>query len=202
MKSAIVLASIGFASALSMKGQVEAQADAQLSADLTAEFLNNPGGNLNWNYLGGGFQDCAVGVDGLVWVTTTGQQIQNYNPATGAWVTLPGAAVRISVDNWGRPWVSNQGGNVYVYDSGNWIMKSGICATDIGVGVSGQVWVIGCNSVYYSGGASISRLNADNSWTTIDGAAVQIDVHPDGYPFVINSMGNIYRRIRTSNSWS
>jgi hypothetical protein len=44
-------------------------------------------------------------------------------------------------------------------------------------------------------------LRADHTWDTIDGAAVQIDVHPDGYPYVVNAEGKLFRRNRLTNAW-
>jgi Tectonin domain len=79
-----------------------------------------------------------------------------------------------------------------------WTHSEGICATDIGSN-AGQVWAIGCEHGQY--GASIYYLAAENQWAAIDGAAVSIDVHPDGFPYVVNSENKVFRRNRITNSW-
>jgi tectonin-like protein len=59
---------------------------------------------------------------------------------------------------------------------------------DIGVGPTGQAWVIGTDQSGNDYG--IYRLDGAN-WTKVPGGAVRIDVGPNG-PWVVNSGGGIY----------
>jgi len=47
-----------------------------------------------------------------------------------------------------------------------------------------------------SGGYDIYRWDRDGeNWEEIDGGAVRIDVDPQGNPWIVNTNGNIYRRV-------
>jgi len=65
-------------------------------------------------------------------------------------------------------------------------------AKDIGIGANNSVWVIGTNSV--NGGYGIYHWNG-NTWNSVDGGAVRIDVDSRGNPWVVNSSGYIYQRV-------
>ncbi|MBX7172365.1 MAG: hypothetical protein K1X72_15470 [Pyrinomonadaceae bacterium] len=62
---------------------------------------------------------------------------------------------------------------------------------------NGVVWAIGTNSV--PGGYGIYKFN-DSSWTQIDGGATRIAVDQSGNPWIINSVGTIFRRI--NDAWT
>jgi hypothetical protein len=78
---------------------------------------------------------------------------------------------------------------------GAWSLLPG-CAKTVGRG-GGQTWVIGCGS-NGPGGGGIFRWNGSN-WDQTDGAAVDVAVTDEGIPWVINSGGQIFRRV--SNTW-
>ncbi|MFN7947800.1 MAG: tectonin domain-containing protein [Blastocatellia bacterium] len=61
---------------------------------------------------------------------------------------------------------------------------------------NGQVWIIGTGAV--GNDYEIYKL-AGSGWTKVDGAARRIAVEKSGIPWVVNSIGNIYRRV--NNVW-
>jgi tectonin-like protein/necrosis inducing protein (NPP1) len=69
----------------------------------------------------------------------------------------------------------------------NWKLLPG-AGNDIGVGPTGQAWVIGTDQSGNDYG--IYRLDGAG-WTKVPGGAVRIDVGPNG-PWVVNSVGGIY----------
>src|SRR5262249_26286183 len=66
-------------------------------------------------------------------------------------------------------------------------------ARDIGAGADGSVWVIGTNPVGNDGVGDFRWTGSD--WEAIDGGGVRIDVDEGGNPWVVNSGGQIFRRI-------
>jgi hypothetical protein len=71
-----------------------------------------------------------------------------------------------------------------------WIQLPGL-AKDIGVGRGDSVWVIGTVPV----GTDFSIHTWTGSmWQAIGGGGVQISVDDRGLPWVVNSMGHIFRR--------
>ena len=79
--------------------------------------------------------------------------------------------------------------------SGSWAGLPGL-ATDIGVGADGSVWITGTNSV--QGGFGIYTWNG-KGWSAVEGGAVNVAVDPKGVPWVVNEMGDIFRR--EGNDW-
>jgi hypothetical protein len=84
------------------------------------------------------------------------------------------------------------------------------CAKDIGVGgnIAGWIltpWVIGCSPV--SGGYEIfgwqhlQLSDEPGPWKKINGGATRIAVQPDGTPWIVNSIGKIYKRDLSSGAW-
>lgn len=61
---------------------------------------------------------------------------------------------------------------------------------------NGHVWIIGTVAV---GNDYDIRKLVGSTWTAVDGAARRIAVDKSGNPWVINSLGNIYRRV--NNVW-
>lgn len=62
---------------------------------------------------------------------------------------------------------------------------------------NGVVWIIGTNAV--PGGYGIYKFNG-SSWMQIDGGATRIAVDNSGNPWIINSVGTIFRR--TNDAWT
>jgi len=75
--------------------------------------------------------------------------------------------------------------------SKGWILSTGL-ARDIGIGGNGIVYVIGMNP--RAGGYGIWRRINNNDWQEIGGGAVRVDVDDKGVPWVINSIGEIFKR--------
>jgi hypothetical protein len=116
------------------------------------------------------------------------------------WVQQPGKATQIAVSPEGVPWVINAAGNVYHWNSSDFVGPVGACATSIAVGPVtaplagpyGDAWVTGCGSG--SGGYNIWQFQKGISWVQIPGTATQISVSPDlGVPWIVNSFGQIYK---------
>lgn len=64
---------------------------------------------------------------------------------------------------------------------------------DLAVGANGAAWKIGAASRW--GGYDIAAWNPTYArWTTVDGGAMRTAVAPDGTPWVVNSLHQIYRR--------
>lgn len=75
--------------------------------------------------------------------------------------------------------------------SKGWVLSSGL-ARDIGVGSNGTVYVIGTNP--RAGGYGIWKRVNNTEWQEIGGGAVRIDVDNNGVPWVVNSVGEIFKR--------
>ena len=63
-------------------------------------------------------------------------------------------------------------------------------AKDIGIGANGSVYVIGTGVT--SGGYSIHQWSGSKLYR-LTGGAIGISVGPTGIPWVVNSVGNIFR---------
>ena len=77
-----------------------------------------------------------------------------------------------------------------------WSAITGNTATDISVAANNSVWITSKNKT--GNDYSIHRWNG-NTWSIIGGGAVRIAVAPDGNPWVVNSMGLIFRKV--GNDW-
>jgi hypothetical protein len=123
---------------------------------------------------------------------------------SGEWVQQPGAATQIAVSPQGVPWVINHLGQIYHWNgttvaSGNGFVQVPGCATSIGVGPNaygsqyGDPWIIGCDG--WGSNGYIYQLQG-STWVRqtggVNGQATQIAVSPQGVPWVINSLGNVY----------
>ena len=153
-----------------------------------------------WRQRGSGGRDIGVGgnnsvyVIGGTYVGSGNYAIYRWNGGS-SWSKLPGGGVRIDVDQNGKPWVVNSKGNIFRWSGSKWIQVAG-GARDIGIGPNGYVYIIGMNYVG-SGNYGIYRWNGGNSWTQFPGGGVRIDVDHMGYPWIVNSHGNIYKWRRT-----
>jgi hypothetical protein len=149
----------------------------------------------SWQQLPGLARDIGIGANGAVWVIGTnavGGGYGIYRWTGSNWQNVPGGAVRIDVAPNGTPWVVNNAGNIYQWTGSSWQQLPGL-ARDIGIGGTtgnGVAWVIGTNGV--GGGYGIYQWIGSN-WQNVPGGAVEISVGPDGYPWVVNNAGSIYR---------
>ncbi len=146
-----------------------------------------------WETLPGLATDIGVGADGTAYITGS-QAVSGgygiYRWSGSNWVLQNGGAVRVDVSPQGTPWVVNNVGNIFRGDgTGAYEVLPGL-ATDIGIGADGTVYIIGTDVV--PGGYGIYRWNGSN-WDKIPGGAVKVDVSPQGTPWVVNNVGNIFR---------
>jgi peptidoglycan hydrolase-like protein with peptidoglycan-binding domain len=115
--------------------------------------------------------------------------------------------VRIATTRGGVPWMVNDIGQIRSKESANpvfgtWTLRPG-CAKDIGVGEDLSVWVIGCTA--RSGGFGIHKWTG-SGWVleSAGGGAVRVAVGPDGIPWIVNSVDQIFRRTSadpTTGGW-
>jgi hypothetical protein len=144
-------------------------------------------------------QDIGANYNGEVWIIGIGDvgagnfNIWHWNKNKSDWDPIDGGGVRIAVDPSGLPWVVNAQGQVWQRTKTGWIQHPGQLAKDIGIGADGSVWIIGTNPVGTAGDFGVWRWNG-SGWGPIDGGAVRITVDPSGFPWVVNSKGEISRR--------
>ena len=150
-----------------------------------------------WEALPEHANDIDAGPNDTAWKIGTNEVFGGYGIYQwdgSSWTEVGGGAVRIAVDETGTPWVVNDVGNIYRRSGNSWQLIDGK-AKDIAIG-DGQVWKIGTNTV--GGGHGIHQWNG-SSWTEVGGGAVRIAVDETGTPWVVNDVGNIYRR--SGSSW-
>ncbi|HEY5741382.1 MAG TPA: tectonin domain-containing protein, partial [Terrimicrobiaceae bacterium] len=138
-----------------------------------------------------------VGADGSVWIVGTNPfgtegDFGIHRWAENNWVGVEGGGVRIDVDPSGNPWMVNAKGEIFRRVKDKWERLPGH-AKDIGVGADGTVWIIGTNPFSTEGDFGPHRW-AENDWLGVEGGGVQISVDKSGLPWMVNSMGNIFRR--------
>jgi hypothetical protein len=64
-------------------------------------------------------------------------------------------------------------------------------ANDIGIGADGSVWIVGTNNLGWPG-SQIYKWDG-STWVANDGAGVRIAVDPAGIPWIVNSIGEVWR---------
>jgi hypothetical protein len=158
----------------------------------------------------GSAKDIAVSGAGEVWAignpaasNGAGFSIYKRKDDDSGWNTVGGIATRIAVTGGGIPWVVDANGVIWRRSSGNpasgsWTALPG-CATDIGAGVEGAIWVIGCDTGVYKWNSSTSN------WDYANGVGARIAVARNGVPWVVQSGGEVYRRTTssaTTGSWT
>ena len=155
--------------------------------------------------------DIGVGADGSVWVIGTNPV---YSGGTGqhpitefgihkwtesTWEPVDGAGRRIAVDQNGNPWVVNSRKQIYRRVNNQWETQLPGLAYDIGTGADGSVWVIGDDHVGTAHDFGVHKWTG-SAWERLpDGGGVRIAVDENGNPWVVNSAGQIYRRV--NNQW-
>ncbi len=155
--------------------------------------------------LPGSGKDIAVGGDGTVWLVgsteTTGgfvlRRREKNQQDSSPWQKISGGGVRIAAGPDGTPWLVNNEGKIYHghKDGSGWGNPLPGCAKDIAVGANGAVWVVGCDQV--NGGWSLHHwigVDSQRPWQRSEGGGTNISVAPDGRPWIVNDIGNIYKR--------
>jgi hypothetical protein len=145
--------------------------------------------------VGGAATAIGVGPSGQAWVVGTnivssyGKGI--YRWQNGAWSSVAGAATKIAVSPEGTPWVLDAFGDIYKWNGSAFVgLPAGGCATSIGVGPNDEAWIIGCGNVNKYGNGIFRWQNG--GWSSVPGAAAQVAVSPEGTPWVLDALGNVY----------
>jgi hypothetical protein len=160
--------------------------------------------SIKWKQLPGQARDVGVGANGTAWIIGTSPVgssgsgvdfgIYRWNGINN-WEGVSGGAVRIAVGPDGMPWIVNAAGQIFHRVGNSWGRPLPGRAKDIGVGADGSVWIIGTNHVGEIGeDFGIYELNGAN-WKKVAGGAVRIAVGKDGMPWIVNSRGQIFRRV-------
>jgi hypothetical protein len=136
-----------------------------------------------------------------------------YRWTNSGWIEAGGGAMRVAVGD--QAWVVNNAGQIFRRQgttSTNPLGTSwqevggGQHAIDIGVADGQNAWIIGTEP-RGAGGYAIRRYNG-SSWPEVGGAAIRIAVGEDGSVFVVNLLGQVFRRLGitptmpTGTSWS
>jgi hypothetical protein len=133
-------------------------------------------------------RDVGVGADGAIWIIGDDAEAGGYGihrrTASARWKKVAGAAMRISVDPSGNPWVVNNTSNIFRYDGQRFVQLPG-AATDIGVGADGAAWIIGTDGGIY-------RWEGAN-WAKKTGGAAQVAAGAAGAVWVVNAGGAIFQ---------
>ncbi len=154
--------------------------------------------------------DIAVGANGSVWAIGAvnadafgNRRIYKYNAASARFEQNGNdanlrSAVRIAVDPLGVPYVATASGvlfkkgNASVNDIDYAVVpQPPEGASDVAVGVGGDLWVIGLRRS--DGFGSIYR-STGSSWQQVVGAGNRIAVDSVGNPWVIGNNGQVFRR--------
>lgn len=165
---------------------------------------------VEWDQMPGCATDIAIGKDGTVWhlgcnAVTGGYGLHKWN-GTG-WNSANGGAVRITVDENGRPWTVNDQGHIHrrlsnAAGNANWEQLPG-CGRDIAIGEGTYAWVIGCNELPNGYGIYVwneqTQITGTNptpgefTWRQVTGAGTTIAVGLRGTPWHLNTFRSIYR---------
>lgn len=114
---------------------------------------------------------------------------------------VPGMALKIAVDGQGVPWVVTAQGQIWRCNpaakaKGDWDNLWDNLpgkASEIAAG-GDEVWIIAEKK---DPDNDISRWDGTN-WVTVPGQGAKISVTANGTAYVVNSLGNLYRRTKTS----
>ena len=168
-------------------------------------------------------QDVSVTPEGDIYIVGIDGKLYLNNIALDTYTRVIGdpdldGIIRVSTDDNGTPYIVTSCGATYYLGCNNkWIQLPG-CATDIGVGLCGQVWKTGCDP--RPDGFGIWKLfckgkdtqchrfrppssSCDSSeidmkdcyWYRVSGSGIRLDVFPDGRPGVIQANGNAIKYI-------
>jgi hypothetical protein len=120
--------------------------------------------------------------------------------------------VRLTVLSSGVVWAINSANHIYSHaadpNAGVWTEITGTfvedgspaCATDIAASADGSVWIVTCtpDTIGGGGGFKVAKFGL-NGWTRGAGEthAKRIAVGPDGRPFIVNSLDDVWVRSST-----
>jgi len=161
-----------------------------------------------WNLLPGKAMDIGIGAEGSVWIIgykswgtsfdspPQNAEIYRYNSSSNLWDKVDGDGVRIAVAPDGRPWVVNRDGQILRRKANDltagidqWELMPG-SGRDLGIGADGSVWLVG-------GGDWLSNKDifvwSGAGWSPVGGSGIRISAGPDGFPWMVNVDGDIFR---------
>ncbi len=142
--------------------------------------------------------DVAVGGDGSVWIIGTDQRPGGYGiykRTDLTWTNINGGAVRIAVEKDGTPWVVNDAGTIFRYNTAQarWEMKSGKARSIHTGAASGAVWMLGAEPM--AGGYPIFQWNpATQGWDAYGSYGAVEMTEVAGTPWIVQSDGSIYSK--------
>jgi hypothetical protein len=144
-------------------------------------------------------KDIGVGADGSVWVIGTnpvgaGADFGIYKWNGTNWDGMGGGGVRIAVGPDGTPWVVNSVGQIFRRQGTSWGAPLPGLGKDIGVGADGSGWVIGTNPVGAGADFGVHKWNGANWDGLANSGGVGIAGDPSGRAWLVNSVGQIFRR--------
>ena len=142
----------------------------------------------NWDGVGGGGVRIAVGPDGTPWVVNSAGQIFHGQ------LTIELDRARLSSEG-----VVNGDDRRTAFAPGpllsiTWGAPLPGLGKDIGVGADGSVWLIGTNPVGAGSDFGVYKWNGTNWDGLANNGGVCIAVGPGGLAWLVNSVGQIFRR--------
>jgi len=143
-----------------------------------------------WRAMPGQASDIGCG-GGQVWAVGVSRESGGYGVwrwNRGDWERMPGAGVRIAVDDRGVAWLVNDRGDIFRWEGMGWRQLPGQ-AVDIGAG-GGRVWIVSRRRA--PGGFEVYQLTG-GGWRPAGGAGVAIAVDDGGRPWLVNDRGDIFR---------
>ena len=189
-------------------------------------YITQPPINVPWNNFQCNAIDIGVGAGGEAFIINLQGKLNYYNISDTINslidITPRGYLLHLSnvdVDSDGTPFVIDSLGNtLYLSCNHKWKALPG-CAKDIGVGMNGDIWKIGCDERH--GGYGVWNLicnkckfknkcikfksgiqdedyllfldhEHDCDWHRVEGAGLRIDVDPKGNPWIINESNEIH----------
>ena len=141
-------------------------------------------------YLMGQAIDVGIGAEGSVYIVGDtpngpgGNAI--YKRVGNGWEQILGAAVRISVDPNGNPWVVNAEGKVYRSFDGRSFSQVPGSATDIGIGADGSVWIV------QKSNNELAKWNGSEFVASRGTRGTSVAVGPQGQNWHTNSSNQIW----------
>lgn len=157
-----------------------------------------------YRYAGGSAQmlgqanDIAVGADGSVWIVGVpevagGFRIYKWNDS--GWTNVAGGGVRIAVERDGTPWIVNDAGQIYRYNtaSNRFDLKPGKARSVHTGAESGAVWMLGAEPT--AAGFPIYQWNpAKQNWDPYGSYDAVAITERSLTPWIVQSDGSIFSK--------
>ena len=141
--------------------------------------------------------DIAIGSSGGVWAIGQKRAPGGYSPIkeykNGGWTDIDGAAMQITVDDFGRPWIVNETGIIYFRHSNKWNPYPSPPAVNL-IFRNDQMWMLGTDGYArrWDNTARPSGAWADSAY--VGKGAKSITHATSGWVLAVTGAGKIYRR--------